>query len=51
MENCCGKCELMTNVNDENRKEPNVMGGCFKDGHITFTDCKACRDFKKFEER
>jgi hypothetical protein len=38
----------MTNVKDENREEANVMGGCFIDGHVTFTDQKSCRDFKPF---
>lgn len=47
--NFCGKCEYMTNIVDEERENPNVMGGCFIDGHITFTDCKACKKFKKDE--
>lgn len=42
----CGYCDNMTNVMDNERHEDNVMGGCFIDGHITFTDCKACENFK-----
>lgn len=41
----CSKCQNLTNVTEESRKEPNVMGGCFVDGHITFTDCAACKHF------
>ena len=44
----CGLCAHRTNVKDENREEANVMGGCFIDGHVTFTDQKSCRDFKPF---
>lgn len=45
----CGYCDNMTNVMDNERREDNVMGGCFVDGHITFTDCKACENFKLWE--
>ena len=34
----------MTNVTKESREEPNVMGGCFITGLVTFTDSKACKD-------
>ena len=44
----CGLCAHMTNVKDENREEANVMGGCFIDGHITFTDCKGYKKKKKW---
>ena len=45
----CGTCANMTNVVDELRKEDNVMGGCFVDGHIVTTDCKACKFWKKYD--
>lgn len=35
---------------DNERREDNVMGGCFVDGHITFTDCKACNNFKLWKD-
>ena len=44
----CGMCAHMTNVEDENREEANVMGGCFMYGHVTFTDQHACIGFKPF---
>ena len=45
----CGHCLHLTNVFDSDRPVDNVMGGCFIDGHITFTDCKACNNFKLWE--
>jgi hypothetical protein len=42
---CCGNCKFLTNVPDDKRDEPNVMGGCFKDGRIVFTDSEECNDF------
>lgn len=44
MENrTCGNCAHMTNIVDEERKNENVMGGCFVDGHVTFSDCIGCK--------
>ena len=45
----CGHCLHLTNVFDSDRPVDNVMGGCFIDGHITFTDCKACENLKLWE--
>ena len=45
----CGNCENMTNIADEERKNDNIMGGCFIDGHIVTTDCKSCKKFKKWK--
>ena len=39
----CGDCAHMTNVKDEDRDKPNVMGGCFITGRITYTDVVGCR--------
>ena len=38
----------MTNIVDEERKTPNVMGGCFVDGHVTFSDCLGCKCWEDF---
>ena len=46
----CRDCVHLTNVTDEERLNDNVMGGCFIDGHITFTDCKSCKKFLKKDE-
>lgn len=45
----CGQCGHLTNVPVDQRSVPNVMGGCFVDGHITFTDEKACNEFNEFK--
>ena len=49
----CGNCTNMTNIADEERKNDNVMGGCFIDGHITFSDCKVkkCKFWENFYDR
>ena len=49
-EKTCGNCAHMTNIVDEERKNDNVMGGCFIDGHVTFSDCRAknCKFWKLF---
>lgn len=45
---CCRDCKFLTNVLEKELDNDNVMGGCFIDGHITFTDTKACNNnFKK----
>lgn len=44
----CGTCALMTNIKDEERRNDNVMGGCFVDGHITFSDCEGCKIWENF---
>lgn len=44
----CRNCAHLTNVTDEERPNDNVMGGCFIDGHITFTDCKGCKHWEKW---
>lgn len=43
----CRDCAHLTNVRPEELKNDNVMGGCFVDGHITFTDTIACRKIEK----
>lgn len=40
----------MTNVKDEERKNQNVMGGCFIDGHVTFTDCNVCKFWELYKQ-
>lgn len=46
----CSKCKHLTNVPKELRSIENVLGGCFVDGHFTFTDSPACEDFDKIED-
>jgi len=49
MEKSCRDCAFLTNVMIPERPNNNVMGGCFVDGHITFTDCPICKHFKEYE--
>ena len=44
----CGNCDHMTNIVPSERYNDNVMGGCFVDGHVTFSDCKACKYWEKW---
>ena len=44
----CGDCVHMTNIKPENRSEDNVMGGCFIDGRIVYSDDIACKKWKKW---
>ena len=48
MEKKCGNCDHLTNVLDKERPNDNVMGGCFVDGHVTFTDCNGCKFWEKW---
>ena len=48
MEKRCGNCANMTNIVDEERENDNVMGGCFVDGHVTFSDCVGCKFWEDF---
>lgn len=48
MQKNCRDCTFLTNVMMPERPNDNVMGGCFIDGHITFTDCPICKHFKEF---
>lgn len=45
----CGECRFLTNVPEEQRRVPNVMGGCFLSGVIVYTDLDSCNDFKPHE--
>ena len=48
---CCGLCRHMSCLRDDSvRTEPNIMGGCLKDGHIVVTDDAACNEFKQWDE-
>ena len=47
---CCGNCGHLTNVTKESRNEPNVMGGCFVTGLVTFTDCKGCKHHEPYKD-
>lgn len=48
---CCGSCEFISNLaSDAKREEPNVMGGCFIDGHIVTTDEPACKKWKPWQK-
>lgn len=42
----CGQCKHLTNVPDEQRCVPNVMGGCFVAGVIVATDLNSCHNFE-----
>lgn len=44
----CGQCCHLTNVPDERRSVPNVMGGCFVTGIIVSTDLNSCKDFEEY---
>lgn len=48
-EKTCGQCGHMTNIDEEQRSEPNVMGGCFLTGLVVFTDLYSCNNFEQFE--
>ena len=45
----CGDCEHLTNVSDEDRLVPCVLGGCFKTGNLVTTEKAACRDFEEYK--
>lgn len=47
-EKTCRDCEFLTNVMNPERQNDNVMGGCFVDGHVTFTDAPICKYFKEW---
>lgn len=50
MEKKCGNCDHLTNVLDKERPNDNIMGGCFVDGHVTFTDCNGCKFWELWEK-
>lgn len=45
----CGECAHLTNVSPDQRKDPNVMGGCFISGIIVYTGLESCNEFEQFE--